>query len=97
MRLLSVDKIPEVIEELGKEASKLTRRIQEKTKEVRELAEAIKGKTPSLAERALAGEVEFMANAVAGLSFRDVDLAPLRSALQPAVVPKTKPTKEGGK
>ncbi len=41
-----------------------------------------------------------MANAVAGLSglpLRNVELAPLRSALQPTLAPKTKPTKEGGK
>lgn len=51
MRLRSIDKIPEVIEKLVKEASNTTKAIQEKTKEVRELAEAItpKGyKSPSL-------------------------------------------------
>jgi hypothetical protein len=41
MRLQSVDKIPEVIAELAKEASDTTKRMQEKTKQVLELAEAI--------------------------------------------------------
>jgi hypothetical protein len=41
MRLASVDKIPELIEALSKEASDTTKKIQEKTLEVRELARAI--------------------------------------------------------
>jgi hypothetical protein len=41
MRLQAVDKIPEVIEKLGSEASSLVTRVQEKTKQVRELATAI--------------------------------------------------------
>ncbi len=41
MRLHGVDKIPEVIEALGKEAFDLTRKIHEKTHEVRELTGAI--------------------------------------------------------
>jgi hypothetical protein len=41
MRLRGVDKIPEVIEELGKAASDTTKRIHETTEEVRELASAI--------------------------------------------------------
>jgi len=41
MRLRGVDKIPEVIERLGKEASDTAKRVEEKTKHVRELAAAI--------------------------------------------------------
>lgn len=41
MRLAAVDKIPNVIEELGKEAAKTAKIIQEKTNHVRELAAAI--------------------------------------------------------
>jgi hypothetical protein len=41
LRLLAVDKIPEVIEALSKEASETAMRVQEKTKEVRELASVI--------------------------------------------------------
>jgi hypothetical protein len=41
MRLKSVDKIPDVIERLGKEASDTAKRVEEKTKQVRELAAAI--------------------------------------------------------
>jgi hypothetical protein len=49
MRLAGVDKIPELIEALGKEASAATKKIQEKTQEVRELASAIEylGKPPA--------------------------------------------------
>ena len=43
MRLAGVDKIPELIEALSKEASNTTKKIQEKTQEVRELANAIEG------------------------------------------------------
>jgi methyl-accepting chemotaxis protein len=64
MRLLSVDKIPEVIEELAKVASNITKKIQEKTKQVRELAEAIKGKSPSLADRVAAGHATLVTNAL---------------------------------
>jgi hypothetical protein len=41
MRIAAVDRIPEFIEALSKEASDTTRRVQEKTKQVRELAVAI--------------------------------------------------------
>jgi hypothetical protein len=41
MRLKSVDKIPELIEALGKEAFETTRRVQQKTAEVRALADVI--------------------------------------------------------
>jgi len=41
MRLRSTDKIPDVIEELGKEAVKTTKAMQQKSLEVRELAGAI--------------------------------------------------------
>jgi hypothetical protein len=41
MRLKSVDKIPAVIEKLGKEAFETTKRVREKTEQVRELAGAI--------------------------------------------------------
>lgn len=41
MRIRSVDKIPDVLRELSKEASNATKKIQEKTKEVHELAAAI--------------------------------------------------------
>ncbi len=41
MRLHGVDKIPEVIEALGKEAFDTTKKIHEKTQEVRELSGAI--------------------------------------------------------
>jgi hypothetical protein len=50
MRLASVDKIPELIEALSREASDTTKRIQEKTQEVRELASVIEhpaGKPPA--------------------------------------------------
>jgi hypothetical protein len=42
MRLSSVDKIPELIEALAKEALSTTKKIQEKTKQVLELAGAVK-------------------------------------------------------
>jgi hypothetical protein len=58
MRLYSVDKIPDVIEALAKEAVTTTKKIEEKTREVRDLAAAIgsiateaKGKSNTLAER----------------------------------------------
>jgi hypothetical protein len=41
MRLMGVDKIPELIEELGKKALDTTKQVQEKTVLVRELAAAI--------------------------------------------------------
>jgi len=41
MRLHSVDKIPALIEELGKEALTTAKRVQEKAREARELANAI--------------------------------------------------------
>jgi len=85
MRLLSVDKIPEVIEELGKEASKVTKRIQEKTKEVRELADAIKGKT-SLAERTASRQAVLNPSVIATAWLGEY----------PPVEP-TKPPKEGEK
>ncbi len=62
LRLHSVDKIPEVIEALAKEAFNITKRIQEKTIEVRELAGAIgsanemKAKSLTLTERVAAGQ-----------------------------------------
>ena len=65
LRLRCVNKIPEVIEALAKEAFNTTKKIQDKTKEVRELAEAIgsvtneaKGKSLTLAERIAAGQKE---------------------------------------
>lgn len=42
MRLYSVDKIPDVIEALAKEALSTTKQIQEKTKQVLELASVVK-------------------------------------------------------
>jgi hypothetical protein len=65
LRLRSVDKIPEVIAELAKEAFNTTKKIQEKTKEVLELANAItqvandakvRAKSLTLAERVAAGQ-----------------------------------------
>jgi hypothetical protein len=61
LRLAGVDKIPEVVEALGKEAFNTTKRIQEKTQEVRNLANVVtkivsEPKTPTLAERIAAGE-----------------------------------------
>jgi prefoldin subunit 5 len=61
LRLLSVEKIPDVIGELASQARKTAQKIQEKAKEVRELAEAIapkgaKGKSQTLAERIAAGQ-----------------------------------------
>jgi len=41
MRLEAVDKIPNIIEELSKEASRTAKIVQEKTRQVRELATAI--------------------------------------------------------
>lgn len=41
LRLAGVDKIPELIEALGQEASETTKRVQEKTKQVRDLAAAV--------------------------------------------------------
>jgi hypothetical protein len=41
LRLLAVDQLPELIEALGEEASKVTKTVQEKAKQVRELAAAI--------------------------------------------------------
>jgi hypothetical protein len=58
MRIRGVDKIPEVLEALGKEAVDTTKKVQEKAKEVRELADAVgsftneaKAKSVTLAER----------------------------------------------
>lgn len=47
MRISSVDKIPTLIESLGKEASDLAKKLHERTKEVRALAEII-GKMPKV-------------------------------------------------
>jgi hypothetical protein len=41
LRLLGVDKIPELIEALGKEAADTTKKVQEKARQVRDLATAI--------------------------------------------------------
>jgi hypothetical protein len=41
MRLAAVDKLPELIEALAKEAFNTTKRVQEKAQQVRELAQAI--------------------------------------------------------
>lgn len=41
LRLVAVDKLPELIEELAKEAFNTTRRVQQKAQQVRELAQAI--------------------------------------------------------
>jgi hypothetical protein len=41
LRLLSVDKLPELIEKLGKDAADTTKEVKEKTKRVRELTTAI--------------------------------------------------------
>ncbi len=41
LRLLGVDKITDVIEALGNQASAMTKRVQDKTKEVRELANVV--------------------------------------------------------
>ena len=53
VRLAGVDKLPEVIEALSKEAIETTKKVQEKTKEVRELASVIEKIThqPSRTER----------------------------------------------
>jgi hypothetical protein len=60
LRLLGVDKIPELIEALGKEASETTKKVQEKTKQVRELASVIEKLViepkPTLSERVVAGQ-----------------------------------------
>jgi hypothetical protein len=61
LRLAGVDKIPELIEALGKEASETTKRVQEKTKQVRELAAvidkiAVEPKPQTLSERITAGQ-----------------------------------------
>lgn len=61
MRLHSVDKIPELIEALGKEASDTAQKINEKTREVSELASAIERiasepKPKSLSDRIVVGE-----------------------------------------
>ncbi len=61
LRLAGVDKIPELMEALGKEASETAKRVQEKTKQVRELASvieklAVEPKPPTLSERIAAGE-----------------------------------------
>jgi hypothetical protein len=47
LRLAGVDKIPDLIEALSKEALKTTKRVQEKTNEVRAVAEAIQNITAS--------------------------------------------------
>jgi len=53
LRLLAVDKIPELIEALGKEAFNTTKKVQEKTKQVLELTSVIEkmAKEPSRTER----------------------------------------------
>ncbi len=45
MRIQAVDKLPELIEELSKEATQAQKKIQEKTKQVRDLADAIRQDT----------------------------------------------------
>jgi hypothetical protein len=67
LRLLAVDKIPEVIEALAKEAFNTTKRIQEKTKEVRELAGAMasvttvaKAKSVTMAEHLVSGQNQLL-------------------------------------
>lgn len=57
MRLSSVDKIPELIEELGKQALETTKRVEQKTNEVRELASIIEkmANEPRRAERSMKG------------------------------------------
>src|SRR5690242_20811280 len=57
MRLKGIDKIPEVIEELSKEASETTKKVQEKTREVRELAGVTEkiANEPRRAERSIKG------------------------------------------
>jgi hypothetical protein len=68
MRLAGVDKIPELIEALNKEASDATKKIQDKAKEVRELASVIEKlvgapKPLTLAERIAAGEKGLLGSA----------------------------------
>lgn len=41
LRLLGVDRIPDVIESLGKQASVMTKKVQDTAKEVRELADVV--------------------------------------------------------
>ncbi len=57
LRLRGVDKLPEVIEALSKEACETTKKVQEKTKEVRELANVIEkiANEPRRAERSKKG------------------------------------------
>jgi peptidoglycan hydrolase CwlO-like protein len=61
MRVHGVDRIPELIEALSKEASDTARKINEKTREIGELASAIESivigaETKSYNERIRAGE-----------------------------------------
>jgi hypothetical protein len=81
LRLAGIDKIPEVIEALGKEAFDATKRIQQKTEEVRELAGAIgslrdeakvRAKALTLAERVAAGQRTLTTNGPATGTLSDM-------------------------
>jgi hypothetical protein len=68
-----VDKIPELIEALGKEASETTKRVQKKTKQVHELASAIdkiavEPKPSTLSERIAAREKSFKGSGKGGIA-----------------------------
>jgi prefoldin subunit 5 len=65
MRIQAVDKIPELIEALSKEASETTRKIQEKTKQVTDLADAIRQDTNKIVANGLSpGQIKAIIAAV---------------------------------
>ena len=78
VRLAGVDKLPEVIEALSKEAIETTKKVQEKTKEVRELASVIEKIThqPSRTERSK------NANKVVTVGLSSEQLAAILAAVQ---------------
>jgi hypothetical protein len=84
LRLLGVDKIPELIEALGKEASETTKQVQEKTKQVRELASVIEKivvepKPQTLAERVASGKKSLTVSSKGGIA----TLNEIMSSLEP--------------
>jgi hypothetical protein len=89
MRLKSVDKIPAVIEKLGKEAFETTKRVQQKTEQVRALASAI-------GQVANAGKTQSPSPATTAPSSR-IPFGPPRSAKKMRLRDLMAVPKEGGK
>lgn len=87
LRLRSVDKIPEVIAELTREAFNTTKRMQEKTKQVLELADAINSLKDAAKVRAM--------NALREEKAKSLTLAERIAAGQKSLVDQTAVLNEG--